>query len=126
MKDKRKGSVTNHVNGFFAYAAEYAPELRPVVATMFPFRDVIGCFRTGPHETKKRKPYFGIEVIYGDGKMLDAEITADGITVMDLMLFDDEWTVADKGTMTLDQLHEFLRQLPRPAHGFYTSSIGDD
>lgn len=126
MKKKRKPTPMGQLNGFLEYASEHAPDLLPVAATLFPFRELIGSFSAGPQNGEDREPYFGIEVSYGDGMMLDAEITADRVQVQDLMLFEGEWMIGDEGTMTLDQLYDFLRQIPRPASSFLTSSIGDD
>lgn len=126
MKKKRKPTPMGQINSFLKYASDYAPEMVPAAATLFPFRDVIGSFSAGPQNGEDREPYFGIEVAYGDGMMLDAEITADCVQVRDLMLFDGEWMIGDEGAMTLDQLYDFLRQIPRTASSFLTSSIGED
>lgn len=127
MKKKKKNQkpeILSQVGRFLEYASAYCPDLLPVVATLYPFDDVIGSYSAGPQGDDDREPYFSIEVAYEEDSTLDAEITKEGIFAKILVRLEDDWVVGDHGWMTLRQLHDFLRQVPRPASSFLTSSIG--
>jgi hypothetical protein len=106
---------------------KYAPKLVEKHATLLPFYDVLMGAGAGPQPgTKyydpKEEPYFSVDVQNPQYPNLSYTFRVTEHTVA-----LEHWEAPGDGTMdlvddpvfmTMEELWDFLRQLPRPAHSF--------
>jgi len=99
---------------------KYAPKLVEKHATLLPFCDVLMGSGAGPQPSTKyydpkEEPYFSVDVQNPHYPNLSYtfRVTEDVVTL-------EHWEalVDDPVFMTMEELWDFLRQLPRPAHSF--------
>lgn len=102
------------------YVAERAPELVVLRATLVPFEDVIvgehACIEPG------EEPYFCIHISdpYHESDEVWIRFTATHISLTRLCpdCNDEGMCICDEGEMTLKDVFDLLRQLPRPPSSF--------
>ena len=100
------------------YIEEFAPSLRDRYMTLQPFEDVINSLSAGPqpqakYDDQTEPVYFNLDFsIWKDGSILvltQWKVTSDRV----ILITDD-----GEFDSSMNQLWNFLRQLPRPATSF--------
>ena len=100
------------------YIEEFAPSLRDRYMTLQPFEDVLHSLSAGPqknaiHDDQTEPVYFILDFsIWKDGSILT--LTQWKVTLDSVILMTDD----GEFNSTMNQLWNFLRQLPRPATSF--------
>jgi hypothetical protein len=132
-RKKAESSVPKMVRGYglVTAAAQYAPELVPIAATLAPFEDLLDRLSAGPqkgckHDNPKDKPHLSFDIMDprypggdDDGCSIACKVTADKVVITWYCMNGYEGkNYRDDTEMTLRGLWEYLRQLPRPYHSF--------
>jgi hypothetical protein len=128
-----EASVPKMVRGYslITAAAQYAPSLVPIAATLAPFEDLLDRVGAGPqkgskHDSPKTKPYLDFYIMDPrypggdtDGCSIACKVTEDKVVISWYCMNGyDGKNYRDDTMMTLQGLWEYLRQLPRPYHSF--------
>jgi hypothetical protein len=108
------------------YVKRFAPALIEQRASLLPFENVICGGSAGPqpnckHDDMSEEQHFMIEVPHPQSPELHYWITvkASGVTVELIQWQDGELSMReDYGAITMPQLWDFLRQLPRDLRAF--------
>lgn len=110
--------------------AEHAPGLLPLACSLLPFRDLIGSMQVMPQpwagDHSPGEPpaiYFHITPS-GDGVERVIHCTPDSVLCTEVFTLPDGRRLGEDYEITLAQLFEYLRQLPRPIHSFCRGARG--
>jgi hypothetical protein len=100
---------------------KYCPTLAHLRATLVPFEDVIIEHFAGPQDDDTDEPWFSVSV--SDPRYPKSEInfrfTRDEITMEQIQWIKREPVLADDPCeVSMEDVHNFLRQLPRPVTSF--------
>jgi hypothetical protein len=128
-----EASVPKLVRGFslITAAAQHAPSLVPIAATLAPFEDLLDRIMAGPQKqakdyNPKEKQYLRFDIEDprypggdDDGCSIACKVTEDKVVITWYCMNGYEGkNYRDDTEMTLRGLWEYLRQLPRPYHSF--------
>lgn len=132
-RKKAEASVPKVVRGYslITAAAQYAPSLIPIAATLAPFEDLLDSTGAGPQKhtknyNQKEKPYLSFSIMDPrypggdtDGCSIACKVTEDKVVISwYCMNGAGGRNYRDDTVMSLQGLWEYLRQLPRPYHSF--------
>ena len=129
-KAKKQKALSVSNNERLDYVKIYAPSLVEKRASLLPFDDVIFSESAGPqpetmHYDPSEEPYFSIEVH-------DPQYSGNhySFRVTDKCVEMEHWGIDSDGehilwddvvVIDMEELWNFLRQLPRPPHGFIST-----
>lgn len=128
-----EASVPKMVRGYslITAAAQYAPSLVPIAATLAPFEDQLDRIHAGPQKqakdyNPKEKPYLSFDIMDPrypggdeDGCSIACKVTEDKVVITWYCMNGYEGkNYRDDTVMSLPGLWEYLRQLPRSYHCF--------
>lgn len=126
---KTKATVAKSVNSRLKYVRKFAPSLVAARATLIPFDDLFGHEEAGPQNPAgpDEEPYFMLQIEgHGHIDVVEINVTAETVRVLLMIHAAGEvgtYDVIDELEMTLPQLHDYLRQLPRPPHKFARKGV---
>jgi len=102
------------------YVREHCdPLLVSAYMTLMPFRDVVGTVSVGPQKGENEQSYIWIECNDATGLRLAFQIFADRVEMTAIIVCKDGEELADPPqTITLPDLWEILRNLPRSAYSY--------
>jgi len=128
-----EASVPKMLRGYsiVTMAAQYAPSLVPIAATLAPFDDLFDRVGAGPqkgsmHDSPKDKPYLTFDIedprypgSDTSGCSIACKVTEDKVVITWYFMDGYEGkNYRDDTAMTLPGLWNYLRQIPRPYHSF--------
>lgn len=126
---KTKATVAKSVNSRLKYVRKFAPSLVAARATLIPFDDLFRIEYAGAQGVANpaEEPYFTLQLEgHGHIDVVEIKVTAETVHVT-LMIHSEEeagtYEIIDELEMTLPQLHDYLRQLPRPPHKFARKGV---
>lgn len=128
-KRQKAGAVAAAVNGCGRMVREFAPSLLLVRATLYPFEDLISSECAGPQPNAKdydpdEEPWFEIMAPNpaGGESWVHFRFNARGVVgQIEYRDCDGEAFFDEPYDMTLESVHDYLRQLPRPPFAFARS-----
>lgn len=126
---KTKATVAKSVNSRLKYVRKFAPSLVAARATLIPFDDLFRIEEAGPQNSTDtaEEPYFMLQLEgHGQIDVVEIKVTAETVRVLLMIHAAGEaisYDIIDELEMTLPQLHDYLRQLPRPPRKFARKGV---
>ena len=124
-----ESKMARSINSKLKLVREFAPNLVVARASFIPFDDIVDAEYAGPqgdNDPFGQEPFFKLDTRgVEEGETVEIFVTAKDVTVSVLQRMPNgDQVLADEFATTLAGVHDYMRQLPRPATSFRRKKRG--